>query len=158
LDGRSAYRKSLPTQDKTSKKRGHISISQLGFITMSLVFEWSKRIDILDCVCKSLFFLYTGCPRRRLIFWEVIVSVILSKKVYMYMRPIPIGFRNGAILLYSSKTADKEILRVVSETSIYCSSDKVGTVYLVNINALCSSCEDMACCSPVQCTVYCTVK
>jgi hypothetical protein len=26
----------------------------------------------------------------------------------------------------------------------------------VIINALCNSCEDMACCSPVQCTVYCS--
>jgi hypothetical protein len=29
---------------------------------------------------------------------------------------------------------------------------------IVNINALCNSCGDMACCSSVQCTVYCTVK
>jgi hypothetical protein len=36
------------------------------------------------------------------ILWEVIVSVILSKKVYMYMRPIPKGFRERAISLYSS--------------------------------------------------------
>jgi hypothetical protein len=32
----------------------------------------------------------------------------------------------------SSKTVEKkEILRTVSNTGIYCSSDKVGTVYLV---------------------------
>jgi hypothetical protein len=63
--------------------------------------------------------------------------------------------------LYSSKIVDKkEILRTVSNTGIYCSSDKVGTVKnsTVNINALCNSCEDMACCSSVQCTVDCTVK
>jgi predicted transport protein len=36
------------------------------------------------------------------------------------------------ISLYSSKTVDKkEILRAVSNTGIYCSSDKVVTVYLV---------------------------
>jgi hypothetical protein len=61
----------------------------------------------------------------------------------------------------------KEILRTVSNTGIYCSSDKVDTVYLVqyifenstvSIDALYNSCEDMACCSSVQCTVYCTVK
>jgi hypothetical protein len=28
----------------------------------------------------------------------------------------------------------------------------------VNLNALCNSCEDMACCSSVQCTMYCTVN
>jgi hypothetical protein len=57
----------------------------------------------------------------------------------------------------SSKPVDKnEILRTVSNACIYCSSDKLDTAYLVqyfsensifNINTLCSSCEDMACCS-----------
>jgi hypothetical protein len=66
------------------------------------------------------------------IFWEVIVSVILSKEVYMYMCSILNSFRDGAISLYSSKIVDKkEILRTDSNTSIYCLSDKVGTVYLV---------------------------
>jgi hypothetical protein len=36
------------------------------------------------------------------IFWEVTVSVILSKKVYMYMCPIPNGFRDRTISLYST--------------------------------------------------------
>jgi hypothetical protein len=81
----------------------------------------------------------------------------------MYICPIPNGFRDRAISLYSSKIADKKaVLRTVSNTGIYCSSDKVGTVYpvqyifenpTVNINALCNSCEDMTCCSSVQCTV-----
>jgi hypothetical protein len=45
---------------------------------------------------------------------------------------IPNGFRDRAISLHSSKIVDKkEILRTVSKTGIYCSSDKVGTVYLV---------------------------
>jgi hypothetical protein len=67
-----------------------------------------------------------------LVFWEGIISVILSKKVYVYMCPIPNCFRDRAISLYSSKFVDKqEILRTVSNTGIYCSSDKVGTVYLV---------------------------
>jgi hypothetical protein len=36
--------------------------------------------------------------------------------------------------MYSSKTVDKkEILRTVSNTGSYCSSDKVGTVYLQSI-------------------------
>jgi hypothetical protein len=75
------------------------------------------------------------------------------------MCPIPNGFRDRVISLYSSKIIDKEILRTVSNTGRYCSGDKVGTVYLVwcilensiiNINALSNSCEDMACCSSVQ--------
>jgi hypothetical protein len=46
----------------------------------------------------------------------------------MYMCPIPNGFRDRAISLYSSKTVDKkEILHTVSNTGIYCSSEKVGT-------------------------------
>jgi hypothetical protein len=73
------------------------------------------------------------------------------------MCPIPNGFRDRAISLYSSKTVDKkEISLTVSNTGGYCSSDKVGTVYLVqyvsenstvNLNALCNWCEDTACCS-----------
>jgi hypothetical protein len=35
----------------------------------------------------------------RSIFWEVIVSVILSQKLYMNMCPIPNGFRDRSILL-----------------------------------------------------------
>jgi hypothetical protein len=66
------------------------------------------------------------------IFWKATVSVILSKKLCMYVCPIPNGFRDRTISLYSYKTVDKkEILRTVSNTGIYCSSDKVGTVYLV---------------------------
>jgi hypothetical protein len=75
---------------------------------------------------------YRVSQEERSVFWEVILSVILSKKLYMYMYPTPNGFRDTAISLYSSKIDDKkEILRTVSDTGIYCSSDKVGTVYLV---------------------------
>jgi hypothetical protein len=50
--------------------------------------------------------------------------------VYMYMCPIPNGFPARAVPLYSSKIVD-EIWRTDYNTGIYCSSDKVGTVYLV---------------------------
>jgi hypothetical protein len=36
------------------------------------------------------------------IFWEIIISSILSKKVYIYMFPIPNGFRDRAISVYST--------------------------------------------------------
>jgi len=65
------------------------------------------------------------------IFWELVVWVILSKKLYMYMCPIPNGFRERAVSLYSFKTVDKDILGIVSNIGFYCSSDKVGTVNLV---------------------------
>jgi hypothetical protein len=50
----------------------------------------------------------------------------------MYMCPIPNDFRNRGISLYSYKIVDKKgILRNVSNAGIYCSSEKLGTVYLV---------------------------
>jgi hypothetical protein len=63
--------------------------------------------------------------------------IILSKKVYMYICPISNGFRERAVSLYSSKSIDKkEILRTVSNTGIYCTSDKVGTVFLMALQSL----------------------
>jgi hypothetical protein len=47
--------------------------------------------------CKTQWLLYRVSQEERSIFWEVIVSVILSKKVYMHMCPIPNGFRDRAI-------------------------------------------------------------
>jgi hypothetical protein len=76
--------------------------------------------------------IYRVSQEERSVFWEVIVSAILSRKLYMYMCPIPNNFRDGDISLYSSKIVDKkDILRTVSNTGIYCSSDKVGTVCVV---------------------------
>jgi hypothetical protein len=47
------------------------------------------------------------------------------------MFPIPNGYRKRIISQYSSKIVDKkETLHTVSNIGIYCSSDKVGTVYL----------------------------
>jgi hypothetical protein len=49
--------------------------------------------------------------------------------VCMYVCPIPNGFRDRAISLYTSKIVDKrEMLRAVCNVGIYRSSDKVGTV------------------------------
>jgi hypothetical protein len=44
---------------------------------------------------------YRVSQEERSVFWEVIVSAILSKKVYMYMCPIPNGSPVRAISLYS---------------------------------------------------------
>jgi hypothetical protein len=55
-----------------------------------------------------------------------------KQKLYTQMCAIPNILRNRAISPYSSKIVDKkEILRPVSNTDIYCLSNKVGTVYLV---------------------------
>ena len=42
-------------------------------------------------------YIYRVSQEERSIFWEVIVSVILSKKLYMNMCPIPNGFRDRTI-------------------------------------------------------------
>ena len=76
--------------------------------------------------------IYRVSQEERSIFWEVIISVILSKNVYMNMCPIPNGFRDRAIWMYNRIIVDKkEILRVrtVSNTGICCTIDTVGTVY-----------------------------
>jgi hypothetical protein len=91
-----------------------------------------------------------------------------KQKLYMYKCPIPNSSQDRATSLYSFKIVDKkEILCTVSNTHIYCSCDKVGTVYLVyysfenstiNLSAICNWCEDMVCCLSVQCRVHCTVE
>jgi hypothetical protein len=62
------------------------------------------------------------------------------------MCPIPNGFRDTAISLYSFKFFDKkEILSTVSNAGIYCSSDKVATAYLVKYifeNFTANSCKN----------------
>jgi hypothetical protein len=48
------------------------------------------------------------------------------------MCPIAKRFRNRAIWKYSCQIVNKkEILPTVSNTVIYCSTDKAGTVYVV---------------------------
>jgi hypothetical protein len=54
--------------------------------------------------------------------------------MYMYIYFIPNGFQDTAtsISMYSSEIFDmKEILRTVSNASIFCSRQKIGTVCLV---------------------------
>jgi hypothetical protein len=54
---------------------------------------------------------------ERSIFWEVIVSVILSKKLYMYMCPIPNGFPERAVSLHSTlyRRATRHVLTRVAK-------------------------------------------
>jgi hypothetical protein len=59
-------------------------------------------------------------------------SIGRSKHINVYVYVSYFERFPRAISLYSSKIVDKkDILRTVSNTGIYCSSDKVGTVYLV---------------------------
>jgi len=48
-----------------------------------------------------------------LVFWEVIISVILSKIMYMYTCPIPNGFRYTTISQYRSLNSAPTILSVI---------------------------------------------
>jgi hypothetical protein len=72
---------------------------------------------------------YRVSQEERSILWEVVISANLSKKLYMYM------FRTvSEISLFHCripKLLIRKILRTVSNTGIYCSSDKVGTIYRV---------------------------
>jgi hypothetical protein len=60
-------------------------------------FRHFMELNMFTCQVK-----YRMAQEERSIFWEVIVFVVLSKKVYMYMCSILNGFRHRAISLYSS--------------------------------------------------------
>jgi hypothetical protein len=82
---------------------------------------------------------YTGCPRRK--GHDILGGHNIGRskqKLYMYICPIPNGFRVKAISLYSSKIVNKkERLRTVSNTGIYCSSDSLpsmSTLYQQHIS------------------------
>jgi len=76
--------------------------------------------------------LYRVSQEESSIFWEVILSFILSKQMFIWTCAL---FRTvSEIELFECTTAKlliRKILRVrtVSNTGIYCSSDRVGTVY-----------------------------
>jgi hypothetical protein len=64
--------------------------------------------------------IYRVSQEERSIFWEVIVSVILSRKVYTYMCPVPNGFRDRATSsvyssLYALRRATRRVLTRVAK-------------------------------------------
>jgi hypothetical protein len=76
--------------------------------------------------------IYRTFQEEMSIFLEINVSVILGKKVICVVCPNPNSFQDRANSLHSFKiVGKKDILRTVSNTSAYCSSDKVVTVYLI---------------------------
>jgi hypothetical protein len=74
----------------------------------SNLFLWPNRWEHSLYLCPTMRNNAKPCvstqvsQEERSIFWEVTVLVILSKKVYMYTCPIPKGFRDTAISLYST--------------------------------------------------------
>jgi hypothetical protein len=142
-NGCSRWHFSWFSADPSGKCRGITSSSPQFLPSNSLSIRRALNPSFRRCTTR----IYRVSQEERSIFREVIQSVILRKKVYMC--PIPNGFWDTAISLYSSKIVDKkEILRTVSNTGIYCSSANVGTVHHIfenstfNINVLCNSCDD----------------
>jgi hypothetical protein len=76
-----------------------------------------------------LYALYRMSQEERSVFWEVIVSVILSKKkVYMYLCPIPNGFRDRAISLYTTLYR-RATLHVLTRVAKYSYIDVDGRIF-----------------------------
>jgi len=62
--------------------------------------EWSPIVTppiFLHDIGRDLTYIYRVSQEERSMFWEDIISVILSKNVYMNMCPIPNSFRDRAI-------------------------------------------------------------
>jgi hypothetical protein len=112
------------------------NVTEVRALALSLDLQTGPLYSLRLILLKSQYnLIYRMSQEDRPIFWEVMVSAILSKNVYMYMYLIPKSFRDRVISLYSSKIVDKkETLRTVSNTGIYCSSYRIGTVYLVLIH------------------------
>jgi hypothetical protein len=81
------------------------SLVTVGFRVMSTDALVRERSSCPFLGPKSAFTyasLYRVSQEERSVFWQVILSVILSKNVCMYMCPIPNSFLDRAISLYSS--------------------------------------------------------
>ena len=71
---------------------------------------------------------------ERLVFWEDIVPVILNKKVYIHMCPLPSGFRDRAISLYRSLNLAPDIVLPSNRTApLYGACESVRSVRLKQV-------------------------
>jgi hypothetical protein len=77
-------------------------IIYLPFHHSTLQFNCWEWRQVTHKEIRSLDVIYRVSQEERSIFWEVIVSVIVSKKQYIYMCLIPNGFRDTAIALCST--------------------------------------------------------
>ena len=76
--------------------------------------------------------IYRVSQEERSIFWEVIVSVILNKKLYTNMCPIPNSFQDRAIWLYSGLAWTPSIVlpsRPAAPLSEACESVAFSNIY-----------------------------
>jgi hypothetical protein len=65
--------------------------------------HWTSDGILYQCVPRVA--VYTVFQEELPMFWEIIVSVILNKKVYMYMCVIPNDFRGFGISFCSTQYA-----------------------------------------------------
>jgi hypothetical protein len=79
--------------EKEKKKK----IRELGISRKQLQLKLKQEIKETTVLCT-----HRLSQEERPVFWEVIVSVILSKKLCMYTCPVPNSFRDRAILLYTT--------------------------------------------------------
>jgi hypothetical protein len=94
-------------------------LSHVMTIWMPVLGHYRSSEQVTNIDFTTILKIYRVSQENKSVFLEVIVSAILSKRPYMYMCPIPNGFRD--VSLYCSKiVAKKDILRTVSNTGIYC--------------------------------------
>jgi hypothetical protein len=125
------------------------------FVLVGFILRGKMKFSVLYSQFCDIFWLnliYRVSQEERSIFWEVTVSVILSKMC----KCTCVLFRTVSEIELFHCTVPKLLIR---NRYYACSSDDIGTVYLiyysfekftVNINAIRASCEGMACCSSVQ--------
>ena len=68
--------------------------SSPGFVQSFFIQSKQNNTEIENQNRGFMYHIYRVSQEERSIFWEVIVSVILIKNVYMNMYPIPNGFRD----------------------------------------------------------------
>jgi hypothetical protein len=83
---------------------------------LSQAFVCRHRVSWSVVVMSSYLDLQVS-QQERSILWEVIVSLILCKNMYMFMCPIPNFFRDRAISLYSTlyRRATRHVLTRVAK-------------------------------------------
>jgi hypothetical protein len=84
----------IPTSTK-------VCLRQVSFLSVNYCVIYPSSLS-LSLYMYIYIYIYRVSQEERSLFWEVIVSVILSKIVYMFMCPIPNGFRETAGSLYST--------------------------------------------------------
>ena len=92
---------------------------------------------LIDNLLKQI---YRMSQEEMSIFWEVIVSVFLSKNVHMNMCPILNGFQDRAIWMYNRKIVDKK--EILCVRTLLHTSCKVRWCWRWNFRTLIINCTN----------------